>query len=170
VGQRLVIRSRPCGEDYLAAFHELARNTLRRIEAGPSTDDAYQVKSLLSQIMLLPALYLQARDGTAVFKKFSFDLAARDFPPATWEAMNRISAVRDHWHVELGGLRRLAMTRLVTHRRLVTRWLSPRVPDDLQRRLKGNTWQAVTALIHAMEERLADAAKVRPQLASGRGT
>lgn len=161
VGRRLTIHPRDSSEEYLAAFTNLAEDTLRRIEAAPPPGDVYALKGLLSQVMLLPSLYLQARDGTALFKKFSFELAARDLPATTWQAMERISAIRARWHYDLAGPRRLLLTRSVTHRRLATRWLSPRVPEDLRRALDPEVWQSVADLIRAMQARIAARAAIR---------
>jgi len=55
----------------------------------------YQVKHILSQFMLLPTLYLQAK-GVYVYKKFSFELVKKEFPD-TWWAMDEVSKIRRDW-------------------------------------------------------------------------
>lgn len=58
----------------------------------------YELKTLLSGFMLLPALYVQQRDGKAVFKKFSFEKAKNDFTDGEWKIMNDVSAIRQQWN------------------------------------------------------------------------
>lgn len=60
-------------------------------------DNAYQMKSILSEFMLLPSLYVAARDGKGVFKKFSFEIAASDFSGNDWDVMNKVSEIRMKW-------------------------------------------------------------------------
>lgn len=153
-GGRLRLRPRDSTAEYRAAFDGLAAATLRQIGAGPPLDDAYRLKGLLSQFMLLPSLYLQARDGTAVFKRESFALAARDFSPAAWAAMDRVSAVRAAWRCELPPVRRLLLTGGVTHRRLLTRLVRAPVPAEVRARLTPDLWTDAAALIRAMQARI----------------
>jgi hypothetical protein len=151
----LVIRSRDSGAEFREAFSSLADSTLREVTAGPPLEDAYRLKGVLSRFMLLPSLYLQARDGTTVFKRESFDLAARDFPAGLWSPMDRVSQVRLVWRYEISRLQRLALTRCLSLRRPCTRWFAPRVPDAIRQALPHDLWAAAAALIRAMQERLA---------------
>ena len=128
---------------------------MRQVDPAPPLHNAYRLKGLLSQFMLLPSLYLQARDGTAVFKKESFAIAARDFEPRDWSAMERVSAARLAWHCELTAMQRYALTRCVAQRPLVTRWLRPAVPAALRDTLTADLWTAAARLIRAMQARVA---------------
>ena len=155
----LLICQRDSTTEYQSAFANLAAVTLGQITRGPALSHAYRLKGLLSQFMLLPSLYLQARDGTAVFKRESFGLAARDFPPQLWSAMERISSVRLAWRYDMSALQRLALTRLVAPRRLCTRWFSPAVPESIRRALPPDLWSCAAALVRAMQERVAATAR-----------
>ncbi len=57
---------------------------------------SYELKTLLHGITLFPALYLQAR-GIIVYKKFSFDIARKDFDAKTWQVMDTVSNIRRQW-------------------------------------------------------------------------
>ena len=82
--------------DYRSPFHRLCRSLLRKL-AGPPPAQAYALKSLLSEFLLLPALYVQARDGKGLFKKFTFESARGDFAAETWSVMADVSEVRTRW-------------------------------------------------------------------------
>ena len=71
----------------------------RTLSAGGSASpaiDLHQQKLLMSQFMLLPALYAQAT-GRYVSKRTSFQLVRQELPSAPWDAMDEISAVRKEW-------------------------------------------------------------------------
>jgi hypothetical protein len=94
--------------DYRGPFHRLCRSLLRKL-SGPPPVQAYAVKSLLSEFMLLPAMYVQARDQKGMFKKFTFEAARGDFTAEEWSSMTAVSEVRLRWRQEIGAadLRRL---------------------------------------------------------------
>jgi hypothetical protein len=103
----------------------------------------YTVKSYLSRLMLLPALYLQCK-GRSCYKKFSFEEASHDFDPAVWEAIKTATAIREEWQSPtlMSWYRRLlamGCNRLMIAR--VGRVLSGRIPDRLERRLNGEFYE-----------------------------
>ncbi len=57
---------------------------------------SYDTKTLLHSIALFPSLYLQAK-GILVYKKFSFDMAKKDFRKEYWEAIDDITSIRSSW-------------------------------------------------------------------------
>ena len=79
------------------AFFSVARSVLDELTQWRFLNNLYRFKSFLSKVMLLPALYVQARDGVGVFKRDSFDLARHDFSEEDWAVMDTISAVRRDW-------------------------------------------------------------------------
>ncbi|HIQ22960.1 MAG TPA: nucleotidyltransferase domain-containing protein [Planctomycetes bacterium] len=92
----LRIRLRPsCGEEQesLARMLDAIEGKLR---AGRYPRNYYELKLLLSQIMLVPSLYLQAR-GQPVFKRDSFELARSDFTPVEWRVVDVASQMRLEW-------------------------------------------------------------------------
>jgi hypothetical protein len=141
--------------EYHAAFSNLAR-ALRGTLPGPPPRDLYQLKDTLSRLLVLPALYLQARDGTAVWKKFSFEQAARDFDGAIWAVMDDVSALRAAWPspLPLGRLQRALLVNVVARRRLVLPWAAPAIPPPLAARLTPDLWRRADALVAAMQARL----------------
>ena len=57
---------------------------------------SYDTKVLLHSITLFPAVYLQAK-GILVYKKFSFDIAKKEFKKSSWQAINSASSIRSNW-------------------------------------------------------------------------
>lgn len=65
------------------------------IEKGFSMG-SYDTKNLLHSITLFPSMYLQAK-GILVYKKFSFNIAKRDFSKDGWKIVEGISLIRNNW-------------------------------------------------------------------------
>mgnify|MGYP001559612444 FL=1 len=57
---------------------------------------SYDFKVLLHSITLFPTMYLQAK-GINVYKKFSFDLAKKEFNKRLWRPIDTISSIRKKW-------------------------------------------------------------------------
>lgn len=57
---------------------------------------SYETKFLFHAITLFPTLYLQAK-GIHVYKKFSFDIAKKDFTKENWDIIKKIEKVRSRW-------------------------------------------------------------------------
>ena len=69
----------------------------RRINAEKKFNlGSYGIKTLLHSITLFPTLYLQAK-GILVYKKFSFDIARKDFSKNDWKAVDYVSGLRQGW-------------------------------------------------------------------------
>ncbi len=57
---------------------------------------SYDTKILFHSITLFPTIYLQAK-GILVYKKFSFDIAKKDFKKDIWKIIEEVSSIRSNW-------------------------------------------------------------------------
>lgn len=156
-GERLVAASRTEPGEARSAFDALARSVSEPLEGGWRPAHQYALKALLSRFMLLPTLYVQARDGAGVWKADSFALAAADVDPEAWDAMDRASALRRAWTVDLTAVQRRALrlpSRLGDEVR--KRWPVP-IPDALAPHLDAELYAGMVRLAHALRRRLDDA-------------
>jgi hypothetical protein len=60
----------------------------------------FRLKAILSEFMLLPSLYIEAKTGKGIYKKFSFSEARKDFDPDAWAVMDEVSEIRNQWTYE----------------------------------------------------------------------
>ena len=58
--------------------------------------DSYSTKFLLHCITLFPTLYLQAK-GIHVYKKYSFNIAKKDFAGNLWKPFEIVEKIRENW-------------------------------------------------------------------------
>lgn len=95
-GLNLSFQTRPSFEEGFVAFREMIRAIKNKLEFKRYPKNYCELKLILSQMMLLPSLYLQAR-GIYVFKRDSFPLAKKDFSNSEWEVMDKITLIRNKW-------------------------------------------------------------------------
>lgn len=60
-------------------------------------NDMFTLKSILSEFMLLPALYFQTKQGKCIGKKESFTLLYREFDISEIQVMDEVSEIRALW-------------------------------------------------------------------------
>lgn len=150
---RLQVRPRP--ERHQAAFEALCAAVCVPLLQRRYPRDLYGLKLLLSQFMLLPARYVQARDGEGVFKRESFDRARGDFPAAVWTVMDDVSALRRAWSCDLPPWRRRLLTLRSPGRRRVARHAAPPLAPALRHVLTDAFYARMADLAAAMSSRLA---------------
>src|SRR5262249_54908536 len=105
-GRRLVLTPRDSKFEIRELFDRLANSCLQMLDTRRLLRNAYLLKCLLSQFMLLPAVYSHVRNGVGIHKRASFDTVKQDFSHAEWECMERISQLRSEWQVPFNSLTR----------------------------------------------------------------
>lgn len=154
MGGSLPIVPRDSAAELREGFDALAGGVARRLAAGPLPRDLYGLKNLLSQFMLLPALYVQVRDGVGVWKADSFEAARPDFAPETWASMDAVSRIREAWAYRLPRLQRLLYsTAAPWRRRAIRRWPVP-VPSHIETHLGPGLREGMARLVAQMQQRL----------------
>lgn len=154
-GRRLSVSVRDSQSELNDAFRQMAESIDRQLGRGRYPDDMYSLKSLLSRLMLMPALYLQARDGKGVWKGDSFTLAEADFSDADWHCIEVATEIRNSWRYHVSPVRRLLMTRADRLGSVARRRLSGRIPVDTARKLDRVFYQSVNDLVRQMRNRIA---------------
>lgn len=88
----LTFKLRECQAEAISS----AKNMATRLKKMSLPHTVSELKSNLSYIMLLPALWLGAK-GTFVYKRESFALARADFSPEAWRAVEIATVLRRDW-------------------------------------------------------------------------
>ena len=132
-GLELEISLRESSFETRKAFEKMADAVIRKIENRQYPANMYQLKSLLSQFMLLPALYVQAKNGRGVFKRESFDLARIDFDSADWAIMDEVSQIRANWDCEISAFKK----RLMSHPHVLSRYFTKRFGPEIPKKIGG---------------------------------
>ncbi|MEO0311090.1 MAG: hypothetical protein RIQ89_747 [Bacteroidota bacterium] len=83
--------------NYQMAIEKLLSSLIVRIKNNYRPTGMYAFKNLLSEIMLLPAFYCQAKYKRGFFKAETFDLAKKDFDSNLWSAIELATNIRAQW-------------------------------------------------------------------------
>jgi len=151
-GGRLRVTAREAGGEDGAkeALARMCAGVGSALREGAWPTGMYPLKSLLSRFMLLPALYVQVRDGEGIFKKESFAAAKGDFSQGAWSAMDEVSSIRLEWVQEVSaGTRRLLGTPCAFARMRARRIATP-VPEEIAARLTQDLRERMLALADEM--------------------
>ncbi len=120
----------------VTGFHELADRTFGEIDSQQMLKNVYQLKSTLSKFMLLPALYLHARDGRGVTKRESYELL-RSSCDVAMQPMDSVSQIRAEWNVPINAAVQRLSCNTVWRRSVGVKRIAPPVPKPLANRLDG---------------------------------
>ena len=134
--------------DYVQPLRDLCASLLGKLDRGWRPQNLYSLKSFLSEFMLLPALYVQARDRAGVFKKFSFSKARHDFTAEQWLIMDEISVIRAEWHYTINRWQKYLLTRSNKYfRKMAVQFAAPKIPDEIDQKLAGDFYERTKLLI-----------------------
>ena len=134
-------------------WHQPAANILRSVEGKMKRHyppkGMFNLKSWLSEVMLIPALIYQAREEKGIFKKQSFSVMKNLYSPEAWRAIEIASNIRVHWHYKFWVPRKIftSLKNKKGFKKPVRNHLAPTIPAPIQLELQGGFKQALGKLI-----------------------
>lgn len=135
-------------------FLRMAATLSAKIRNGRVPTNHYQAKAFMSEVMLLPTLYVQARDQRGIYKRDSFAAARVDFSPQVWSIMDEFSLMRSKWNFHPQGFDKWMLSQTswfwLQWRKTRGTPLSP----ELQQLFKPSNMRAVENLILEMRQRI----------------
>lgn len=84
-------------EDYNAPALRVINSIYSKLESGTYRESMFNLKSFLSEVMLLPSLVYQAQNSRGIFKKESFDAMRSSYSSKSWQAIIASSRIREKW-------------------------------------------------------------------------
>lgn len=88
------------GLDYKKTFTRLTNSIEQKIHQGLPAESFRHFKSYISEILLLPAVCIQAATNKPVFKKESFDMIREYVQSHSLNTISKYSALRKEWSQE----------------------------------------------------------------------
>ncbi|HNQ61387.1 MAG TPA: hypothetical protein PKJ62_03270 [Bacteroidia bacterium] len=140
--------------DYFGPVKNICRRIRKISKVSNRPKTLYQLKSVLSEFMMLPTLYIQARDQRGIFKKFSFTAAAADFNQNTWSIMEDVSRIRQEWpkfenQAELRKFRKIGYIWMKYRKKM-----GPPIPGQFVARLNDDFYNRMAELANQVEVNL----------------
>lgn len=148
----IIITTDTAVTDYSKPFISLSNTILKKTEEKcPVT--LFEVKILLSEFMLLPAVFIQAKEKKGIFKRESFPAAAKYFTSDEWQIMNDISEVRLNWNYHL---HERSERKAWKYRRipLLAQVFHGNTPVTLRNRMENEFMQKMHRLVRLMQEKI----------------
>lgn len=148
-------------EKKIEIFDSISLSIIKTVCEKKYPINAYELKGLLSKFMLLPSLYIQARDGKSIFKKFSFGEAKKDFLEHDWRIMDEVSEIRKNWQIKIFTFQKILLTSPCQIFRYFGQKWGPKVPDETRKLLTPDFYQRMKKLVLIMRKNLEPALLAR---------
>lgn len=78
-------------------FFKLVKSLKKQLVPGFVPANLYFAKSILSEFMMLPTLFIQYKTNSGIYKKFSFEKVRPLFSSDEWMVMDEVSEIRSKW-------------------------------------------------------------------------
>jgi hypothetical protein len=140
--------------DFKSPFWILSNELLKKLNNNYRPKNTFTLKSFLSEFMLLPSFYLQAKNNMAVYKKESFELARKDFSEPDWLVMDLISEIRKEWYYEISSFQKMLLCNRNAVVRKLGRKFAPNIPSSIEIKLTATVYKAMSSLVLSMQDKL----------------
>lgn len=137
--------------DYYLPLKELCRHLRKKTQFSGQPRTLYQLKSFLSEFMMLPALYVQARDRKGIFKKYSFTEASRDFKADDWSIIEEVSLMRAQWPLEMSAFQRNCFGKISYIWTQYRKRFGPGIPAKFREQLDQKFYERIASLANLSE-------------------
>ena len=137
--------------DYYLPLKELCRHLRKKTQYTGQPRTLYQLKSFLSEFMMLPALYVQARDRRGIFKKYSFAAASMDFKEEDWSIVEEVSKMRKNWPNEMSDFQKRLFSKIGYIWTQYRKRYGPGIPKSMKEQLDQKFYERVANLANLSE-------------------
>lgn len=138
--------------DYTASMESTILVFTKRLEMKWRPANIYQLKSFLSEIMLLPTLYYSHLNKAAIFKGKSFEVVKPLFVDDEWEVITIATRIRREWEYELNPLQKWIMQRPErVFRKLTEKIVAPLIPKPVLKQMNKGFYGSLEKMIIKMK-------------------
>ena len=140
--------------EYFQAFNDLTYSLKRNLSQELSDFNVFKLKSILSQFMLLPALFLQTLYQKSIDKKQSFVQAPNYFSDQEWEVMHKVSDLRSQWDYSLNEWQKFWLCHANYFIRKWGRRFAPKLKGELKILIEKIKVSEMLNLVELMEKKV----------------
>jgi len=134
--------------DYKSSLEGVLNQFEARIQNQWKPSNVYELKSILSQIMLIPCLYYSAVNNDGIFKRESFNAVKENFNEKEWMPIKISSQIRLNWNISLNPLQGFLLRQSKPFlRKVVKKYLAPKIDSDIKRLLNDEFYENLSTLI-----------------------
>jgi hypothetical protein len=140
--------------DFVRPFTDVANKTLALSGNHILRMNLYEIKTVLSRIFLLPALYFQARYKKGIYKGDSFEVVKKEFDPVLWQPVIDASEIRLKWKQNVHPLRIRLLRMTLFFPMQVRQIFYPRSESELRKKVAALI-PGIRLLVNEMKNRIA---------------
>lgn len=134
--------------DYKSSLGGILNQFELRIQNQWKPSNVYELKSILSQIMLIPCLYYSAINNNGIFKRESFNAVKENFNKNQWMPIKISSQIRLNWNNNLNPLQEFLLKQEnLFVRKLVKKYLAPKIDSQIKLLLNDEFYENLSELI-----------------------
>jgi len=138
--------------DYKISLEGILNQFETRIQNQWEPNNIYELKSILSQIMLIPCLYYSAINNNGIFKRESFEAVKINFTEQEWKPIKIASQVRKDWDKELNFFQSFLLKQTNTLlRKIIRKYVAPRINSKTKEKLNSEFYSNLYKLIQKIK-------------------
>ena len=124
-----------------------------RIKNKWKPKNMFQLKSFMSQIMLVPSLYYSAIKDKAILKRDSFDAVRAYFSDEEWSPIAVATQIRKDWKFKMNPIQKIILKRPeFFFRQLTKKYFAPKINSNLASRLDTEFFENLDQLISKIKK------------------
>ena len=138
--------------DYKTNLIQILNQFDKRIENNWKPSNVYELKSILSQIMLIPCLYYSVINNRGIFKGESFVAVKKEFTSQEWHPIEIASSIRLGWKNEFSTfyLFLLGQSNPLL-RKIIKKYAAPKIDTKTHNQLDSVFYSNLNALIQKIK-------------------
>lgn len=138
--------------DYQTHLTQMLDQFEKRLQNHWQPSNVYELKSILSQIMLIPCLYYSAINNKGIFKRESFEAVKEYFTEHQWKPIEIASQIRKDWRNEFSTFQLFLLKQ--SHpllRKIVKKYCAPKIDSKTQDLLNSEFYSGLNTLIQKIK-------------------
>ncbi|MDB9993746.1 hypothetical protein OAE13_03580 [Flavobacteriaceae bacterium] len=119
--------------DYKTTLESMLNQFEKREIENWRPANIYQLKSVLSQVMLIPCLYFSAIHNDGIFKRESFKVVKSNFNENEWMPIKTATVIRNNWNYKSNAFQKLMLSssnKII--RKIAVRYFAPKIPINIR--------------------------------------
>ncbi len=143
--------------NYLKIADKYIEALIKRVNRPWQPRNIYQLKSFLSQVMLLPSLLYAAINNRGIYKRDSFVPIQALFTEQEWSPIVIASHIRENWDYSLNVFQRYMMKRPGrVFRKMTQHWIAPSIDPKTKLLLNDEFYYNLSILLNKSKALLHD--------------
>ena len=139
--------------DYKTTLESMLNQFEKREIENWRPANIYELKSLLSQVMLIPCLYFSVIHKNGIFKRESFKAVKSNFNENEWMPIKTATDIRNNWNYKSNAFQKsmLSSSNKII-RKIATRYLAPKTPIKIRQEFDNKFYENLMLLVKKIKK------------------